>query len=35
MQDNYETINVYMQEVGQFPLIDEAKELREYLQQSM
>lgn len=27
MQDNYETINVYMQEVGQFPLIDEAKEL--------
>lgn len=27
MQDNYETINIYMQEVGQFPLIDEAKEL--------
>lgn len=27
MQDNYETINVYMQEVGQFPLINEEQEL--------
>jgi RNA polymerase primary sigma factor len=27
MQDNYETINVYMQEVGQFPLINEKQEL--------
>lgn len=27
MQDNFETINIYMQEIGQFPLIDEAKEL--------
>lgn len=27
MQDNFETINIYMQDVGQFPLIDEAKEL--------
>lgn len=27
MQDNFETINIYMQDVGRFPLIDEAKEL--------
>lgn len=27
MQDNYETINIYMQEVGQFPLINEEQEL--------
>ena len=27
MQDNYETLNVYMQEVGQFPLINEEQEL--------
>lgn len=27
MQDNFETINIYMQDVRRFPLIDEAKEL--------